>query len=54
MRRSLFAKRAAGAGVGLAVLALAMPAQAQQQSVEDFYKGKTINFIIGYSPGRRL
>ena len=31
-------------------LALCAPAQAQQ-SVESFYKGKTIDFYIGFSPG---
>src|SRR5213593_285452 len=38
----------AGIGVALAAL-LAHPAGAQ--SVEDFYKGKTINLVIGYSVG---
>src|SRR5215216_3936792 len=35
--------------VGLALVLLASPASAD--SVEDFYKGKTINLIIGYSVG---
>src|ERR1700750_2392357 len=35
---------------GLAALGIAtLPAQAQ--SVEDFYKGKTVNIVIGYSVG---
>ena len=33
-----------------AVLALCAPAQAQQ-SLESVYKGKTIDFYIGFSPG---
>ena len=33
-----------------AVLALGAPAQAQQ-SIESVYKGKTIDFYIGFSPG---
>jgi tripartite-type tricarboxylate transporter receptor subunit TctC len=37
---------------GLAVIGLAgAGSSAQAQSVEEFYKGKTITFIIGYSPG---
>ena len=38
----------AGIGLALAVV-LAQPADAQ--SVEEFYKGKTINLVIGYSVG---
>jgi tripartite-type tricarboxylate transporter receptor subunit TctC len=51
MRRRPFATQAALAGSLLAMLGIAGPTQAQTQSVEDFYKGKTISFIIGYSPG---
>src|SRR5437867_5934756 len=36
------------AGLGLALLLL--PASAQAQSVESFYRGKTVNMIIGYPP----
>jgi tripartite-type tricarboxylate transporter receptor subunit TctC len=36
-------------GVGLLLAAAAMPAQAQ--SVADFYKGKTVNVLIGVAPG---
>ena len=40
-----------GLALGLAAaLALCAPAQAQQ-SVESFFKGKTIDFYIGFSPG---
>jgi tripartite-type tricarboxylate transporter receptor subunit TctC len=35
-------------GIGLA---LPLSAAAQAQSVEEFYRGKTINLIVGYSPG---
>src|SRR2546430_2466772 len=42
--------RAVKAGIGLILAALlAWPASAQ--SVEDFYRGKTINLVIGYSVG---
>src|SRR5215470_16365448 len=38
-------------GLGsLVLLALAAPS-AQAQSVEDFYRGKTVNVVIGYSVG---
>jgi tripartite-type tricarboxylate transporter receptor subunit TctC len=37
------------AGVAAAGVALISPAQAQ--SVEEFYRGKTISFVIGYSAG---
>ena len=36
---------------GLSIVALAMPAGAQAQSVAEFYKGKTINVIVGYTAG---
>ena len=36
---------------GLSLVALAMPAGAQAQSVADFYKGKTITVIVGYTAG---
>jgi tripartite-type tricarboxylate transporter receptor subunit TctC len=36
---------------GLCIIALAAPAAAQAQSVADFYKGKTINVIVGYTAG---
>src|SRR2546426_669764 len=32
-------------------LAVALASPAQAQSVEEFYKGKTVNLIIGYSVG---
>jgi tripartite-type tricarboxylate transporter receptor subunit TctC len=41
---------AAGALAALLVGALGGPAWSQQ-SVEDFYKGKTLDMVIGYSPG---
>ena len=34
----------------IAAVALVIPALAQS-SVEDFYKGKQINLIVGYGPG---
>jgi tripartite-type tricarboxylate transporter receptor subunit TctC len=34
----------------IAAVALAIPARAQP-AVEDFYKGKQINLIVGYGPG---
>src|SRR5262249_17449361 len=40
--------RACAALVGLTI---ALPATAQAQSVEEFYRGKTINLVIGYSVG---
>jgi tripartite-type tricarboxylate transporter receptor subunit TctC len=36
---------------GLCIIALAAPAAAQAQSVAEFYKGKTINVIVGYTAG---
>ncbi len=36
---------------GLSIVALAMPAAAQAQSVADFYKGKTVTVIVGYTAG---
>jgi tripartite-type tricarboxylate transporter receptor subunit TctC len=30
---------------------LVLPGAGRAQTVEEFYKGKTINFVIGYSPG---
>jgi tripartite-type tricarboxylate transporter receptor subunit TctC len=36
---------------GLFVVGLLVPAGAQAQSVADFYKGKTITVIVGYSAG---
>ena len=36
---------------GLCIIALAAPAGAQAQSVADFYKGKTVNVIVGYTAG---
>src|SRR3979409_1696929 len=35
----------------LVTLAVALASPAHAQSVEDFYKGKTVNMIIGYSVG---
>ena len=37
--------------VDLCLVALAMPAGAQAQSVADFYKGKTVTVIVGYTAG---
>ena len=36
---------------GLSLVALAIPAGAQAQSVADFYKGKTVTVIVGYTAG---
>ncbi|MPZ37073.1 MAG: hypothetical protein GEU95_03245 [Rhizobiales bacterium] len=36
---------------GLCIVALAAPAGAQAQSVADFYKGKNVTVIVGYSAG---
>jgi tripartite-type tricarboxylate transporter receptor subunit TctC len=36
---------------GLCMIALAAPAGAQAQSVADFYKGKNITLMVGYSAG---
>jgi tripartite-type tricarboxylate transporter receptor subunit TctC len=36
---------------GLSLVAMAMPAGAQAQSVADFYKGKTVIVIVGYTAG---
>src|SRR5919112_1777533 len=33
------------------LLALALPSPAQADAVEDFYRGKTITLLIGYTPG---
>src|SRR5947209_18654861 len=35
----------------IVTLAIALASPAQAQSVEEFYKGKTVNLIIGYSVG---
>ena len=32
----------------VALITIPMPAGAQAQSVEEFYRGKTINMVIGY------
>jgi len=37
--------------LALAAMALLSPAVANAQSVEDFYRGKTITVIIGFAPG---
>ena len=34
----------------LAALLLAAPAPTRAQTVADFYKGKTINLVLGYGP----
>jgi tripartite-type tricarboxylate transporter receptor subunit TctC len=47
--RACFRLRALSAAAGLVVLLTAQPGRAD--SVEDFYKGKTVNLIIGYSVG---
>jgi tripartite-type tricarboxylate transporter receptor subunit TctC len=39
------------AGVAAAAVVAIGAASAQDQSVADFYKGKTVNIYIGYSPG---
>ncbi len=36
---------------GVMALAIVLPYSAHAQSVEDFYKGKTVNLVIGYSVG---
>jgi hypothetical protein len=44
--------RAIGALTVIALsAALLRPLPAAADAVEDFYKGKTINLIIGYAPG---
>lgn len=45
--------RFARAGMALAALAIALlnPASSRADSIADFYKGKTVNIIIGYSVG---
>jgi hypothetical protein len=35
----------------LIALLLALPQWAQAQSLADFYRGKTLNLIVGYSAG---
>jgi tripartite-type tricarboxylate transporter receptor subunit TctC len=35
----------------LGLIAAAMPASVQAQSVADFYKGRTVTVIVGYSAG---
>jgi tripartite-type tricarboxylate transporter receptor subunit TctC len=39
------------AALGLGIIALAVPAGAQAQSVADFYKGKNVTVIVGYTAG---
>jgi tripartite-type tricarboxylate transporter receptor subunit TctC len=39
------------AALGLGIVALAVPAGAQAQSVADFYKGKNVTVIVGYTAG---
>lgn len=39
------------AAIGLGIVALAAPAGARAQSVADFYKGKTVSILVGYSAG---
>jgi tripartite-type tricarboxylate transporter receptor subunit TctC len=39
------------AGVAASIVVLAMPVGAQAQPVADFYKGKTITVIVGYTAG---
>lgn len=36
---------------GLCIVALAAPASAQAQSVADFYKGKNVTVMVGYTAG---
>jgi tripartite-type tricarboxylate transporter receptor subunit TctC len=48
--RRHFSLVAALAGVGIAAV-VGAGAPASAQSVEEFYKGKTISLVIGYSPG---
>jgi tripartite-type tricarboxylate transporter receptor subunit TctC len=38
-------------GIAIAAVALALPSAAHAQSVADFYKGKTVELLIGYSGG---
>jgi tripartite-type tricarboxylate transporter receptor subunit TctC len=38
-------------GVAIAAIALALPPAANAQGVADFYKGKTVELLIGYSGG---
>ena len=37
--------------VGIGMFALAFSLAPPDASAEDFYKGKTIRFIVGYAPG---
>jgi tripartite-type tricarboxylate transporter receptor subunit TctC len=37
--------------IALAILVLLGASSAQAQSVESFYRGRTINLVIGYSVG---
>ena len=50
MLRNMHQTRRAVLAAGAAVFSVAA-GSAQGQSVEDFYKGKTISMVIGYSPG---
>jgi tripartite-type tricarboxylate transporter receptor subunit TctC len=38
-------------GIAIATVALALPSVSQAESVADFYKGKTVELLIGYSGG---
>ena len=48
---SFFSSKRIVCGAAMAALACAVTASANAQSVEQFYKGKTVNVYIGYGPG---
>ena len=48
---SFFSSRRIVCGAAIVALAYAVTASANAQSVEQFYKGKTVNLYIGYGPG---
>jgi tripartite-type tricarboxylate transporter receptor subunit TctC len=45
----MFSRRLIGLATALSLMGLCVPAQAQ--SVEAFYRGKTVSILIGYGPG---
>lgn len=50
MRRSLAAKCVAVLALALCAICIASP-RASAESVEEFYKGKTLTMVVGYPPG---
>ncbi len=51
LRDLRYSRRALFVGLAAGTAALALAGSAHAQSVEEFYKGKTISFVIGYSAG---